>query len=374
MRDRLGRIAFGAALASASVVHAGPALAACGPADAAFSESGALTAVRVSVDVTQSRVLLGRQGERVATQPQPVWLTASGDPHPRTWMDKVDWTAYRVGDGEGAAHAQLLFDADGRLCRVQHMDPRALGRPTVSGGHAFEYGADGSLLRVAEYTRTQGAAYALVGQVCLRRDAHGALQAFIAGPCGEAMDAAPGRRYVRDAAGRLLRVIDAAASEPVAVQTYDERGQPATRYVRRQSPFTSPDGHDDPGAYAEPVALRDRLHVIERDALSRLSTDVAGNAWRIVRLQEDIALDDDDMVSWDPGSQTVLAEGVTGDQGQCALDSAAQQKVWKAMQEEPGRILWYTDPMSRLVLVPAMPAATWRACTDPANVSRDACL
>lgn len=374
MRDRLGRIAFGAALASASVMLADPALAACGPADAGFSESGALTAVRVSVDVTQSRVLLGRQGERVATQPQPVWLTASGDPHPRTWMDKVDWTAYRVGDGEGAAHAQLLFDADGRLCRVQHLDPRALGTPTVSGGHAFEYGADGSLLRVAEYTRTQGAAYTLVGQVCLQRDAHGALQAFIAGRCNEALDAAPGRRYVRDASGRLLRVIDATANEPVAVQTYDDRGQPATRYVRRQSPFTSPDGHDDPGAYAEPVALRDRLHVIERDALSRLSTDVAGNAWRIVRLQEDIALDDDDMVSWDPGSQTVLAEGVTGDQGQCALDPAAQQKVWKAMQDEPGRILWYTDPMSRLVLVPAMPAATWRACTDPANVSRNACL
>ncbi|WP_313701436.1 hypothetical protein [Achromobacter sp.] len=374
MRDRLCRIAFGAALASASVLHAAPALAACGPADSGFSESGALTALRVSVDVTQSRVLMGRKGERIATHPQPIWLTTSGDPLPRTWMDKVDWTAYRVDDGKGAAHAQLLFDADGRLCRVQRLERRALGTPTVTGGHAFEYDADGSLLRVAEFERTQGAAYTLAGQVCLRRDAQGALQAFIAGPCGDAMDAAPGRRYVRDAAGTLLRVIDAAANEPVAVQTYDERGRPATRYVRRQSPFPSPDGNDGPGAYAEPVAPQDRLHVIEREALSRLSTDVAGNAWRIVRLKEDIALDDTDMVSWDPSSQTVLAEGVTGEQGQCALDPAAQQKVWKAMQDEPGRILWYTDPMSRLVLVPAMPAATWRACTDPANVSRDACL
>lgn len=373
MRDRLCRIAVGAVLASASVLHAAPSLAACGPADVGFSESGALTAVRVSVDVTQSRVLLGRKGERVATHPQPIWLTASGDPLPRTWMDKVDWTAYRVDDGDGAAHAQLLFDADGRLCRAQRLERRAVGTPTVSGGHAFEYGADGSLLRVAEYKRTQGAAYTLVGQVCLQRDAHGALQAFIAGRCGDALDAAPGRRYVRDATGRLLRVIDAAANEPVVVQTYDERGQPATRYVRRQSPFPLPDGNDGPGAYAEPVALRDRLHVIDREALSRLSTDVAGNAWRIVRLQDDVALDDTDMASWDPDSQTVLAEGVTGDQGQCTLDPAAQQKVWKAMQDEPGRILWYTDPMSRLVLVPAMPAATWRACTDPANVSRDAC-
>ena len=374
MRDRLCRIAFGAALASASVLHAAPALAACGPADLGFSESGALTALRVSVDVTQSRVLLGRNGERVATHPQPIWLTASGDPLPRTWMDKVDWTAYRVVDGNGAAHAQLLFDADGRLCRVEHLERRALGKPTVSGGHAFEYGADGSLQRVAEYERTQGAAYTLVGQVCLRRDAHGTLQAFIAGPCGDATDAAPGRRYVRDAAGTLLRVIDGAANESVAVQTYDERGRPATRYVRRQPPFLSPDGNDGPGAYAEPVALRDRPHVIEREALSRLSTEVPGNAWRIVRLKDDVALDDTDMESWDPSSQTVLAEGVTGDQGQCALDPTAQQMVWKAMQDEPGRILWYTDPMSRLVLVPAVPAATWRACTDPANVSRDACL
>ena len=374
MRDRLCRIAFGAALASASVLHAAPALAACGPADLGFSESGALTALRVSVDVTQSRVLLGRNGERVATHPQPIWLTASGDPLPRTWMDKVDWTAYRVVDGNGAAHAQLLFDADGRLCRVEHLERRALGKPTVSGGHAFEYGADGSLQRVAEYERTQGAAYTLVGQVCLRRDAHGTLQAFIAGPCGDATDEAPGRRYVRDAAGTLLRVIDGAANESVAVQTYDERGRPATRYVRRQPPFLSPDGNDGPGAYAEPVALRDRPHVIEREALSRLSTEVPGNAWRIVRLKDDVALDDTDMESWDPSSQTVLAEGVTGDQGQCALDPAVQQKVWNAMQHEPGRILWYTDPMSRLVLVPAMPATTWRACTDPANVSRDACL
>ncbi|HAP25097.1 MAG TPA: hypothetical protein DCR74_05530 [Achromobacter sp.] len=372
-------MALGAALASASVLHAAPALAACGSADLGFSESGALTTLRVSVDVTQSRVLLGRQGERIATHPQPIWLTASGDPLPHTWMDKVDWTAYRVDDGNGVAHAQLLFDAGGRLCRVQRLERRALGKPTVSGGHAFEYGADGALLRVAEYERTQDAAYALIGQGCLRRDAHGALQAFIAGPCGDAMDLAPGRHYVRDAAGRLLRVIDAAASESaanesVAVQTYDERGRPATRYVQRQSPFPTPDGNDGPGAYAEPVAPQDRLHVIEREALSRLSTDVAGNEWRIVRLKDDIALDDTDMVSWDPGSQTVLAEGVTGDQGQCALDPATQQKVWKAMQDEPGRILWYTDPMSRLVLVPAMPAATWRACTDPANVSRDACL
>ena len=365
---------LGVSFLGVSFLYPAPALAACDPADAGFPAPGALTTIPVSVDLTQDRVLLGRHGERVATHPQPIWLTEAGDPLPRTWMDKVDWTAYRVDGGRGAAQAQLLFDADGRLCRVQRLERRASGAVSVSGGYAFDYDDGGKLRRVAEYARAHDAAYSLVGQVCLARDARGALQAFIAGGCGDGVDAAPGRHYVRDAAGKLLRSIDAAAAnEPVAVQTYDEHGRPAARYVRRATVLRSATGGDGFIAYAVPLSTQDRLQVIEREELSRLTTDVAGNAWRIVRLNEDVPLDDTDMVSWDPRNQTVLAEGVTGREGQSALDPAAQQKVWEAMQDEPGRILWYTDPMSRLVLLPAMPAATWRACTDPGNVSRDAC-
>ena len=39
-----------------------------------------------------------------------------------------------------------------------------------------------------------------------------------------------------------------------------------------------------------------------------------------------------------------------------------------------GRINHLQDDPSQRHPLPAMPAATWRACTDPANVSRNACL
>jgi hypothetical protein len=362
-------------LACAAVLHAAPAQSACGPADAGFSPQGGLTAVAVSVDVTQERVLLGRHGKRIATHAQPIWLTESGDPLPRTWMDKVEWSAYRADGSDAATRARLLFDAQGRLCRVERLDSPKFGKPAVSGGHTFEYDDAGALRRVAEYERTGKPTYTLVGQVCLQRDARGALGAYIAGGCEDGGTTAASRRYVRDTAGKLLRVIDAAAPhEPVTVQTYDEQGQPAARYVRRLSPFAAPAGGEGPDAYAEPASTQDRLHVIGRDALARLATEAPGNEWRIVRVNDDVPLDDTDMVSWDPGSQTVLAEGMTGPEGESPLDRGAQDRVWKAMQDDPGRILWYTSPMSRVVLVPAMAAATWRACSDPGNASRDACL
>lgn len=375
MHDRHCRRALYGALACAAVLHAAPALSACGPAGAGFSAQGGLTAVAVSVDVTQARVLLGRHGERIATHVQPIWLSESGDPLPRTWMDKVAWSAYRADGGDAAPAARLHFEAGGRLCRVERLERPKFGKPAVSGGHTFEYDDAGALRHVAEYARTGGSTYALVGQVCLERDAQGALRAYLAGGCEDGGATAASRRYVRDAAGKLLRVIDAAApNQAVTVQTYDEQGRPVARYVRRLSPIAAPDGGDGPHAYAEPVSAQDRLHVIARDALSRLVTDVPGNEWRIVRVNDDVPLDDTDMVSWDPGSQTVLAEGVTDPKGESPLDPGAQDRVWKAMRDAPGRILWYTSPMSRVVLVPAMAAATWRACSDPGNVSPDACL
>lgn len=369
MRNRLRLVA--AALAAA--LHAAPALAACGPADAGFPASGALTAVPVSVDLAQERVLLGHNGERVATHPLPIWLPDAGDPLPRTWMDKVDWSAYRVDGGLAGAATLLLFDADGRLCRVERRDRPRRGPALVSGGYAFEYDAAGVLLRVAEYEAAQDNAFSLSGQVCLKRDAQGALAAFIAGRCDDAGTVAS-RRYVRNAAGALLRVIDAAGQgAPVAVQTFDAQGRPGQRYVRQHSRDAAPDAGGGPYAYAQPASTRDRLYVLERDGLSRLATEAPGNEWRIVRIKDDVPIDDEDMQSWDPRAQTVLAEGVTGPEGQSPLASEEQASVWQAMRDHPGRVFWYVDPMSRLLLTPAMDPAAWRNCTDPANSAEDAC-
>ncbi|WP_043517306.1 hypothetical protein [Achromobacter arsenitoxydans] len=369
MRNRL-RLA---AAALAAALYAAPAMSACGPADAGFPASGALTAVPVSVDLAQERVLLGHNGERVATHPLPVSLPDARDPLPRTWMDKVDWSAYRVDGGQASAATLLLFDADGRLCRVERRDRPRRGPPLVSGGYAFEYDAAGVLLRVAEYEAAADNALTISGQVCLKRDAQGALEAFIAGRCGDT-GAVASRRYVRNAAGALLRVIDAAGQgAPVAVQTFDEQGRPRQRYVRQHARGAAPDADGGLSAYAQPASTRDRLFVLERDGLSRLSTEVPGNEWRIVRIKDGVPIDDEDMQSWDPRAQTVLAEGVTGSEGQSPLASQDQTRVWNAMRDHPGRVFWYVDPMSRLLLTPAMAPAAWRACTDPGNLAGDAC-
>ncbi|MNT22833.1 hypothetical protein D3C72_1582300 [compost metagenome] len=197
--------------------------------------------------------------------------------------------------------------------------------------------------------------------------------AFIAGRCDDTATAS-GRRYVRNAAGALLRVIDTAAQgEPAAVQTFDEQGRPGRRYVRQYSRFAAPGAGNGPHAYAQPASTQDRLYVLERDALSRLSTEVADNEWRIVRVDDSVPLDDTDMQSWDPRTQTVLAQGVTGPAGQSPLAPEEQTRVWQAMLDQPGRIFWYLDPMSRVLLVPAMAQDAWQACADPENPAPDAC-
>ncbi|MGE8690742.1 MAG: hypothetical protein ACN6PJ_26595 [Achromobacter sp.] len=366
-------------LALAAAVHGSPAWAACGPADADFTAPAALTAVPVSVDLSDERVLLGRNGERVATRPAPVWTAESGDPLPQTWMDKVDWSAYREDDA--AAPTRLYFDADGRLCRVQRYDVPARGaraaEPFLLGGFAMEYDATGALARVVEYDQTayrKPAVYSAVRQTCLKRDAQGALTALIEGPCGNARGPAASRHFLRDAGGRLLRVIDTdEEGRAVSVQAYDGQGRPGQRYLYPHSRYAAPGDGNIPYPYAEPPRKHDSLYVLERERLSRLATEVPGSDWRIVRIPDDIPVDDADMQSWNPRAQIVLAQGVTDRQGRARLEPEAREKVWQAMHDKPGRIFWYQDPASRVLLVPAMEQARWRACSDPANLAADAC-
>ncbi|MCY1523434.1 hypothetical protein D9M68_583310 [compost metagenome] len=369
-------------LALTAALHGAPAWAACGSADADFAAPTALAESPVSVDLSDERVLLGRNGERVATRRAPVWTAERGDPLPQTWMDKVDWSAYRLdGDDAGVAPTRLYFDADGRLCRALRYDvPRRGGRaaaPFLTGGFAFEYDAKGSLARVVEYDQTayrKPAIYSAVRQTCLKRDAQGALTALIEGPCDNARVPAASRYFLRDAAGRLLRVIDTnVEGRAVAVQAYDGQGRPRQRYLNLYSRYAAPGDGNIPYPYAEPPPNDDSLYVLERERLSGLVTEVPGNKWRIVRIADEVPVDDADMPSWNPQAQTILAEGVTDPEGRAPLEPAAQEKVWQAMHDKPGRIFWYPDPMTRMLLVPAMPQARWQACSDPANLAADAC-
>src|SRR5690606_36461822 len=112
-----------------------------------------------------------------------------------------------------------------------------------------------------------------------------------------------------DASGGLLRVIDLASpGQPVAVQTLDAQGKPGPRYVL-QSLGGFAAGGDTLAAYAAPPGKpSDRLFPVHRYALAALPVDVPDNPWRVVRIKDDVPLDDD-MGSWDPDAQIVLAEG-----------------------------------------------------------------
>ncbi|RIJ05256.1 hypothetical protein DXK93_04905 [Achromobacter sp. K91] len=358
----------------AAIAHAGPALAACGPAAVDFTAPVPLKAVPVSVGLGGDRVLLGRQGERIAARNQPVWVDETGDPLPRTWMDKVDWSAYRL-DNVSRAPARLYFDGDGRLCRAEsyELPRRGDGPPFLSGGYTLEYDGAGALTRVVEYEQTavrRPATYEASGQACLKRDARGALTAFTNEACEDKQQPAAGRFYARDAAGRLLRAIDIAAQGGAfQVQTYDAQGKPDQRYVRRHSPGDGARSY----AHVAHASPDSRPYPVHREELNQLSTEVPGNDWRIVSIADDVPLDDTDMQSWNPDTQTILAQGVTDAQGRALLAADAQARVWQAMRDKPGRIFWYSDLMSRVLLLPAMDEARWRACADPANQAADAC-
>nr|WP_315847380.1 hypothetical protein [uncultured Achromobacter sp.] len=365
------------ALASAQALLAAPALADCGPAVTDFSAPSSLSAVPVSVDLANDRVLLGKQGERVPTNRKLAWTNERGDPDPQTWTDKVDWSAYRAREIPGtAAPTRLYFSPDGRLCRVERYG-KIRGRTVLEGGYVLAYDTAGALAAYTEYDMSGSSdaqPYAATRRACLQRDARGVLTTFIDDGCGDPKGPGASRHYVRDASGRLLRVIDTLSpGQPLAVQTLDAQGKPAQRYVRQYSAFISPGDSQGPFAYPEPATRPDRLYPRLREHIAAIPGEIPGVEWRIVRIPDDVPMDGDDQSSWDPALQTLLAKGETDAQGTAIVAPQAQEQIWQAMQKHPGRVLFYFDPMGRVALVPAMTPAQWNACGDPANLGPDAC-
>lgn len=373
--------------AAAPMFFAAPAHAACGPTETDFSVPSPLPAVPVTLALDDERVLLGKRGERVPTNGRLAWIDDSGDLMPHTWADKVDWSAYRAGNKvAGSAPTRLYFDADRRLCRIERYRP-IRGKAVLDGGFTLAYDATGALKAYTEYGEAGASGdqpYQPTRRACVQRDAQGRLTAFIDDGCslgsaGSTASATTGtaagasRHYVRDASGGLLRVIDLASpGQPVAVQTLDAQGKPGPRYVLQSLGDFAPGG-DTLAAYAAPPGKpSDRLFPVHRDALAALPVDVPDNPWRVVRIKDDVPLDDD-MLSWDPDAQTVLAEGAQSTPGGAILTPAQQQAVWQAMGEHPWRVYFYRDPASRVMLLPAMPPEKWKACSDPANPAPDAC-
>ncbi|WAI82058.1 MULTISPECIES: hypothetical protein [Achromobacter] len=372
-------------LAATPVLFASNGHAACGPADIDFSVAPALPAVPIAIAMDDDRVLLGKRGERVPTHRKLAWIDDTGDLMPRTWADKVDWSAYRAsGKTASAAPTKLYFAPDGRLCRVERY--RALrGQAVLDGGFALSYDTAGALAAYIEYQReyqrdyqqtdaSRAQPYTATRRACLQRDAKGQLTAFIDDGCGEAQGVGPSRQYVRDPSGRLLRVIDKVSSEqPVAVQTVDAQGKPGPRYVRQSTNYHAPGVNLALTAYpAPPGKPSDRLFPLHREVLAALPVEVPENPWRVVKIKDDVPLDDD-MMSWDPDTQIVLAEGAQGTPNGAALTPVQQKQVWQAMGEHPGRVFFYPDPMTRVMLLPAMPPEKWKACSDPGNRAADAC-
>lgn len=378
LMSKLPRPLLAAAIAALSLTAAMPAQADCGPAPLDFGAPPSLPAMPVSVLLDGDRVLLGKQGERIATQRKLIWTQETGDPNPRTWTDKVDWSAYVTQENAlKPAPTRLYFAPQGQLCRMERYQS-IRGRSVLMGGYTLEYDTRGQLAGYTEYDEAPASSahtYAPTRHACLQRDAQGTLTTFIDDLCGDPRGPGNSRHYVRDAQGKLLRVIDTlSAGMPVAVQAYDAQGAPGLRYVRQASAYAVSGDGQGPYAYAEPAQRIDRVYPRLREQLAALPSEIPGIEWRIVRIADDVPMGDrDDQSSWDPAVQTVLVQGETDAQSMARLPPAAQDTVWQAMQAHPGRVLFYFDPMGRVVLAPAMTPAQWEACGDPANLAPDAC-
>lgn len=358
-----------------ALAAAAPAQAACGPAGADFSIVPPLPAVPVSVDLRDDRVLLGKHGERVPADRRLITVDDNDDLNPRTWADRVDWLAYPVRDGaDKQAPAKLYFDPDGRLCRMErYLSVR--GKARLEGGYVLEYDAAGALAGYVEYALESGNSapppFHATRHACLRRDASGALTAFIEEGCDDPKGPGAGRHYVRDASGRLSRIIDISPQGmAVAVRTFDAEGKPAQRYVLQLAGYFHPNGLR-PYAFTELPDTGDRLFPLHREELAGLQGEAPEIPWRVVRIKDDVPMEDE--MSWDPDKQTILAQGELNAQGAAVLTPALQRQVWQAMRDHPGRIFFYPAPMTRYLLVAAMPPAQWQACGDPLNQSPDAC-
>ncbi|WP_454668694.1 hypothetical protein [Achromobacter kerstersii] len=364
------------ALAAAPLLFASAAHATCGPADTDFSVASTLPAVSISVDLDGERVLLGKRGERVPTNSRLAVLD-DGELMPRTWMDKVDWSAYRVSNKRARpAPTKLYFDPEGQLCRVERYRSMR-GEAVLESGYTLSYNASGALTAYTEYSLSNPSnpqPYYATRSACLQRDAQGQLTTFIDDGCGDTKSAGARRHFVRDDSGRLLRVIDLVSpGQPVSVQLLDAQGKPGPRYVRLATNYFVPGADTTPLAYAEPpVKPRERVYPLEQKTLAALPLEVPENPWRIVRIKDDVPMDDD-MMSWDPETQIVLAQGADSTQNVAVLTPAQQQQVWKTMGDHPWRVYFYPDPATRILLVPAMPPEKWKACSDPANTAADAC-
>ncbi|MGE8640621.1 MAG: hypothetical protein ACN6PR_18345, partial [Achromobacter sp.] len=340
------------ALAAAHTLLAAPAIADCGPADIDFSEPSRLSAVPVSVDLANDRVLLGKHGERVPTNRKLAWTSERGDLDPHIWTDKVDWSAYRTRETPGTvAPTRLYFGPDGTLCRVERYG-KIRGRTILEGGYTLAYDAAGALAAYIEYDLAGASSaqpYSTTRRACLQRNAQGVLTTFIDDGCGDAKGPGASRHYLRDASGRLLRVIDTLSpGQPLAVQTYDTQGKPTQRYVRQYAAFIAPGDSQGPFAYPEPATRPDRLYPRLREHIGAIPGEIPGVEWRIVRIPDDVPMDGDDQSSWDPAVQTVLAKGETDAQGTANVTPQAQEQIWQAMHKHPGRVLFYFDPMGRV--------------------------
>lgn len=367
------------AIALAAAAHAAPALASCGPANSDFSVTPALPAMSVSVNFSDERVLLGRHGERIPTRSKLVWTEDTGDLTPQTWADKVDWPAYQITDKSvRPAPAKLYFDSEGRLCRVERYT-QTRGNPLLTGGYLLAYDASGALTHATEYDMGSGGpsaqlSYTATRNACLVRNAQGALTAYIDDLCGDPKGPGISRHYVRNEAGQLLRVIDTLTpGQPLAVQTFDPHGKPGQRYLTQHSARGAPAVGQGTYGYPAPPFKQDRAYPLQKESLAALSGEIPGMQWRIVRIADDVPMDGEDQSSWDPDLQIVLAKGETDPQGLARLTPQAQAQIWQAMHAHPGRVLFYFDPMGRVVLLPAMTQARWQACGDPANLTPDAC-
>ncbi|MHA7682513.1 hypothetical protein [Cupriavidus sp. PET2-C1] len=398
--------------------------------DPAASAAAAMTRVVVDFPLEDAGTLLGLDGARVKSDnlEAPLRISISGRARVSLWAEQVDWSVYGLPADKRVGPTVLYFDGAGdnarHLCRVEqyrfteafeqrreallspaqslrYASERRHGRPGNRADDARAAGPEDYKLERTLVLRYDGAARLagfdtvdseddappkLSSQHCLRYDKAGWLASSGEGACESGSGETAALRYVHDADGHLLRMIQRDPhGRRVQVRTFDAQGKPLHLYIREGPsegyasmnvglPYRLPEslgaqrGHDSSYAASNPAQY---TMVLNGPDWRVPSVESWHYPWRILLLPGDETAGD--IMAFSAGQREVLASGNSGQGSDIRLTAQQKRKIWEAARARPGRVFWNYAPGQDLVLVAAMPEAVWRQCADTAERTAQAC-
>jgi len=405
--------------------------AVCDPASAGLAEGREPPAANRTWSVVHvetrrletDSVLLGLDGSRVRSTGEFVDAPsfAPGSPGAlRSWVERVDWSAYGRSSLRLRPSSELFFDTDEkgarRLCRIesrvltdqakerQDLEKeswRRLGGANPAEKHreltadelqidvvrTFDYAPTGLLVRSLLWRRELGRPsepWEFFESRCLRQTAAGTVTGFAVRthPACMAGSEPEDIQMVHDAGGRLLRTISVDHAESprdgvpprMRVVLYREHGKPRVFYAqdsRTGRPYRLVESSDLYARTRNDILVVDEKHMLVRwDEVGKWSiltvpvkaVDPAGN--KASYLPDPWTVDAD-------GVKTLLS-GTIREDGRIAISKDQRAAIWSALTDDASLVIFSKYP-DRIVLVPAVANERWKSCLDPAATTGAAC-